>query len=1350
MNNFKRLSSWILMLALVLCFTVAFASCGYVDEPADNTPAACTHADGNKDHKCDTCGEKFTECSNNNKDHKCDICGASLGDCADDDKDHYCDVCNAECSKCGADSSPIDHKCDICGDVLSGCADDYGNDHKCDHCGAVLTQCADTYPDHKCDVCQKTMSSCEDVETDDDHKCDWCKKSMCFDDNGDGNCEKCGAPLCYDNNNDCRCDDCNQDMHIDNNNDHTCDKCNTKYTDCSDVDTDSDHNCDVCQKNLCTDVDGNRECDGCGAALARITAYIPSPMCSAWAGPTVKKVEMTEEGGTISFTPVYHGGTYVIDFWAVYDSTGAVFTYVENGSRFETNVEGTYTVLPVFIANNTTGVSDNNLTLEMSTGTGSNAPDDSCITPVWADSELSNKLQVVGSIITQVKEKDEEGKEFVIETNNNGYMLSDATDVQMYVTVDPTNAANTVLLWAVNSNTSTGMGKSIVKAAVDPASKGSNMVISFDYQLEYLYSAAGIENLIYLTDTDGKVFCLARMLTETGTKKFSGNVNGSTPVESAWILKTLLKTATNDETVKNHHGSGTVNLSSDTWYTITIEIDAAADTVTVYYAPRGGERQRLATEEFSPDFDASKITSLTFMQGIYNNRQISLLDNIVVKRVHECDAGNDHVCDICSVKLCADGSDDDHKCDTCGDALCFEGDIPDHRCEICSATFECYDSSNDGNHSCDVCLSSNVTQCSDSDDEDHKCDDCGVLLCRDSNKDGACDGCSAHVCVDNDSNYRCDVCKVYSFNTNMTSGQNGVTILHAQSSVNGKSDNESTKANADNSQALTTITTDAKSKTYTFGAYYSIVTDPQNSANSMLCVNVKAGEGSGNWMQNFIKFTPEAVDANGGLIVMEADVYVGSSSSNGKNAIHLTAFSDAYDGAHGTSRSTGYQDISFYKYADGTLSISGVATTAEVNQWVNVKVIFDTVNNTYSVYWSVDGKTFTAVKNNAEPSNTKRLANFADIKYLGIAADTYQTSSKSYVDNLKVSRLNTLSINTAAGNVMLHTVCSDVDTDKDHKCDFDGCEKIVTACVDSDENHICESCGEKSRCIDADGNGYCDFASCSAICFESGKLHAEGPYTSTIYVTKGNAYTAGTTDYDEAVKANAYGTANLLASAGHVISVVDDPSGAANSVLRVVSRMGGTSSYIDVNLVRKSDTADVLEFTFDYYLDYIIYKSGNFDMLYVHLWDGTTRPSANADIRHFTLRSELTANNATAGALDTTDYAFNANTMTTTKLEGGLSFTANNPNTEAVVNTHTWYKIKLIVADGVMYRFYSADNGDTWNFISKSTSGTTTFKDTYDTASIMINSYNHTSRSYFDNVSFVALDNATINLADYQ
>ena len=310
----------------------------------------------------------------------------------------------------------------------------------------------------------------------------------------------------------------------------------------------------------------------------------------------------------------------------------------------------------------------------------------------------------------------------------------------------------------------------------------------------------------------------------------------------------------------------------------------------------------------------------------------------------------------------------------------------------------------------------------------------------------------------------------------------------------------------------------------------------------------------------------------------------------------------------------------------------------------------------------------------------------------------------------------------------------------------------VHECVDVDKDHVCESCGEViDSCKDADENGVCDY--CHTYRFGEGVVYNNAGFSTIIKDNKGD-WVGGTAAYDEYLAAGtqAISSKDMLLQNGVYMDVVNDPynTSVENRVLRVATRMvGSKTSYIDVKVEKMSDTADVLEFTFDYMADFQNYKSGNFNMAYVQLWNTAAgKPASDTagvnrdQNRQFILRSEM------ASANDTAKFALDTNTMKTSKVEGAFSFSANDGNTEAIIDSHTWYKVKLIVADGVMYRYYSADGGNTWNLISQSsgTDGHYIYPSDLDNASIVINTFNNTCRLYFDNISFVAVDEPSIEL----
>ena len=130
------------------------------------------HADGNKDHKCDVCGIKMSECADDDKDHKCDICGKKLSDHAGGTatckEKAICTLCGQKYGELAAHTYKTEwssdktnhwHECSVCGDKREQAAHADGNkDHKCDVCGIKMSECADDDKDHKCDICGKKLS----------------------------------------------------------------------------------------------------------------------------------------------------------------------------------------------------------------------------------------------------------------------------------------------------------------------------------------------------------------------------------------------------------------------------------------------------------------------------------------------------------------------------------------------------------------------------------------------------------------------------------------------------------------------------------------------------------------------------------------------------------------------------------------------------------------------------------------------------------------------------------------------------------------------------------------------------------------------------------------------------------------------------------------------------------------------------------------------------------------------------------------------------------------------------------------------------------------------------------------
>lgn len=80
------------------------------------------HADAEKDHVCDNCGDTIGTCEDTDLDHYCDYgCGKFYSTHAPASADiHVCAYCGVPTTSSCVDETPKDHKCDVCGETISG------------------------------------------------------------------------------------------------------------------------------------------------------------------------------------------------------------------------------------------------------------------------------------------------------------------------------------------------------------------------------------------------------------------------------------------------------------------------------------------------------------------------------------------------------------------------------------------------------------------------------------------------------------------------------------------------------------------------------------------------------------------------------------------------------------------------------------------------------------------------------------------------------------------------------------------------------------------------------------------------------------------------------------------------------------------------------------------------------------------------------------------------------------------------------------------------------------------------------------------------------------------------------
>lgn len=764
--------------------------CNCIDENKDHKCDSCGAAlsecaDENSDHNCDVCGAALSECANEDKDHNCDICGKAVSECSDSD-DHKCDHCGATVSECADDDK--DHYCDLCLDELTVCGADADKNHNCDVCGLNLGPCVDGDKDHVCNHCGGNVG--EHADSDpmvDGHNCEYCGANLCADsDDADHNCDGCGVSLCVDEDANCECDSCYANLCVDVAPiDHYCDVCGKLFSDCADGE-DGNHDCDICYKSLCADgeddgcacdvcgaslcvdadnnhacdnceallcydsgdrghtcdvcgaslcADGNEDgiCDGCGEDLNKtyyISVYANGTNCKVNGLDVVRFEEGAEITGVV---PSYYASEYVIDYWIAYNANNDPVAIIENGDAFTPTAAGNYYLVPIFIANNLSGVSDGKVNLTVS-DSGKVSEDN--LTIGWADVSVADKIVVSGAA------KGPLGK-----TKNH----------QFYIAADPTNAANLVLI-SVNSSNNNGGSNALIEVAIDEDDcYGDAYEITFDYFLDYSYCNSGACNYIYVKDDQGNKICVANI--EQRTKIFANGNNGNATPDTFLFLG---RTAENKKPSATNDHTPWASLASDTWYSFKIVI--VDNKVSTYWSLRGAnEYTFIDTQDFSSkEISSMNLVSFCMEAGYWNNATLCYFDNLWFGMGHECvDADNNHNCDVCDTPLCYDGIDADHNCDRCDANLCSEGDVADHYCDCGAQLSECADE--DKTHYCDICGKGGFGgECADGEDEGHDCDYCGKNLCADEVKDHKCDVCEAvlSACADEDKNHNCDWCGV--------------------------------------------------------------------------------------------------------------------------------------------------------------------------------------------------------------------------------------------------------------------------------------------------------------------------------------------------------------------------------------------------------------------------------------------------------------------------------------------------------------------------------------------------------------------------------------------------------------
>ena len=1372
MNTFKKLSSIVMMLALVLCVSVSFASCDLINSIIGHE---CADADNN--HLCDTCEKALSECADADKNHNCDVCGKALTNCADANSDHKCDTCGATVSSC-ADNNPKDHKCDVCGAELSECYVDDNFDHLCDGCGMVLGECYDGDKDHDCDYCGAVMGGeCADGD-DEGHNCDYCGANLCADgEDADHNCDVCGASLCVDADEDCACDVCEGPLHVDANLDHKCDKCEGVSGEHADTDADTDHDCDYCYKSvcadgddadhncdvcgeslcadangdhkcdtceakvcydgsdrghtcdvcgesLCADADGDHKCDSCGELVCSncethtapvVSVYVEGANCSVNGSNVVKFYSLDE---VVAVAPSYTATAFVIDFWAVYDATNTPVAYIDNGESWTPTAAGSYYVAPVFVANTLDGVTDADYNINVNDryetvlGTDNAIENelvsDEVLTPEWANKPINDKMVVV-----------------------TGNALGSTNNAQLYLTTEPGNAANAVLIFANATDKWGSSGNAIMSFGIDAESKGDNYTIQFDYYLDYAncINDPGIE--FFVEDDAKEKFFIGRInLPKKANLPEHTTANPSTPIAEKATL--ISRNPDNKAT-----GCQKVLIATDTWYTIKLVIEY--NKVNLYYSLRGADEMILIdTQDFSArEISAKNLTTFGYQIGYYTHDAISMYDNIWFGRGHECaDADNNHLCDTCEKALCYDRNDADHNCDRCGASMCYEGDVADHYCDECGAKLsECVENVID--HYCDICGKWQYGGDAhvDGEDEGHDCDYCSANMCVDADKDHVCDveSCKAPMggeCADTNKDHNCDYCGERKFGS-----VEGSTEC-ADANTDHKCDWCGTEMNMDKH-----VDADAADTTYKFAMV---------QGNLDNAVYYLAGGMDGYYMAT-------TTDASAAIDVYlektEGGYYLYTLSGESKLYINMVVDGTHVNGAYEATASTVYT----YDAEKKTI----IAVVNDTNYWFGTRndKTFTTVgpvkveyNGFYCQFYaeSEGGDDASATPTYSVVDTPKAFDNDHVCDY-GCGATISKCvdvntdykcdeCGKDLCYDLDNDHICDIEAHKATGE----KISECVDENKDHICDFAGCKKVLSQCAEGEnEDHLCDYCGKYNSawCADTNNNHLCDLEACGKALSECADANADHkcdkcgadvctdanadrfcdncknyiPYNfeSTKIESNGdlafsNVNYKNKEDYVTSTSVELNGTRTEGYNASTHLYLEADPDNAANVLLAAQSASGSGLTEDTISDIKFTPTAlveggDLVVLEFDYNL----YKSGanaknTFRWAYHY---------ASGDVKR-------------ANGTYTTNS--NASVRLVADKDGSMKF-----------DIGSWVRIRLVCdnTNKKIYTYLSTDNGATYTL--QETVDAYAYDSTIASVDITFVGWGVSATQYFDNVKCV-------------
>ena len=308
------------------------------------------------------------------------------------------------------------------------------------------------------------------------------------------------------------------------------------------------------------------------------------------------------------------------------------------------------------------------------------------------------------------------------------------------------------------------------------------------------------------------------------------------------------------------------------------------------------------------------------------------------------------------------------------------------------------------------------------------------------------------------------------------------------------------------------------------------------------------------------------------------------------------------------------------------------------------------------------------------------------------------------------------------------------DTDNDHVCNV--CGEIATECKNDNNDHNCDICGARIElCKDENGDAVCDV--CKMYGFDYTVNSGVSLYT---FTSTGNANPAHQTSISENSSSKGY--------YGTLGSIATDPKNAANKALKIVinggtnnSSTSGAATYPSRIVIEASEKAEggkihVLEY--DFYVERLNKEnSRNFLTLYAYDSEGRAARLQNGG-------KDGSTNAHSKGIL-----RVNGTEVVKNAFQMGVGTNQNESSNYANFDSHTWYRFRFVFdeANGTITTYVSFDEGVHWYLAAKEATTTSLKTENADFAGVDhlafgFDTYGHGEIFYIDNVSYKVMTEA--------